>query len=232
MAIDPQTTLGDLVLEQPSRAQLFEQLGFDYCCRGDRTLAAACAQANLDAATVVRVLEAQPAAPAPAREHEQDWREASTADLCEHIVEAHHDRLRQELPRLSETVATVAFVHGDDEPTLKELARVFDGLARDLLEHVEREEEQLFPACRALEAGERPAAPETLLAELADDHADVGETLVVLRDLAGGYRSEQARCGTHRALLDGLQELERDLHQHIHEENNLLFPRVREQLAA
>ncbi|HSP73953.1 MAG TPA: iron-sulfur cluster repair di-iron protein [Gaiellaceae bacterium] len=229
--IDPQTSLGDLVLDEPGRAELFERLGFDYCCGGSRTLAEACAQRGLDVETVAAVLDVHRAAGPPA-EHAHDWRRATTADLCDHIVQAHHDRLRRELPVLSETLATVARVHGPREPELHDLARVFEGLRRELEEHIEHEEQVLFPACRELEGAAAPAAAAALLEELRDDHAQVGETLLVLRDLAGGYRAERGRCGTYRALLDGLRELERDLHQHIHEENNVLFPRIRGLLAA
>lgn len=229
--IDPQTTLGDLVLEQPGRAELFERLGFDYCCGGHRTLAEACRQRDLDVETVSRVLEIGGIA-APPSDHDLDWRRATTADLCDHIVSAHHDRLRSELPRLTETLATVARVHGPHEPELHDLARVFAGLRAELEEHIEREERVLFPACRELERSGAPADAAGLLEELRDDHAQVGESLLVLRDLAGGYDPGRAHCGTYRGLLDGLRALERDLHQHIHEENNVLFPRVRGLLAA
>jgi regulator of cell morphogenesis and NO signaling len=229
--IDPQATLGDLVLEEPGRADLFERLGFDYCCGGGRTLADACAQRGLDVETVSKVLEVHGVA-APPSDHGFDWRRATTADLCDHIVSAHHDRLRRDLPRLHETLVTVARVHGPSEPELHDLARVFAGLRAELEEHIEREEHVLFPACRELERSAAPAAAAELLEELGDDHAQVGETLLVLRDLAAGYDPGRARCGTHRALYDGLREFERDLHQHIHEENNVLFPRVRGLLAA
>jgi len=229
--IDPHASLAALVLDEPGRAELFERLGLDYCCRGERSLDTACTQQDLDVDTVVRVLEAHAGTSTPTAEDEHDWRRASTADLCDHIVEAHHDRLRHELPRLGETLTTVVRVHGGDDPQLDELARVFSSFAGELLVHLDREEQVLFPACRAVEVG-APVDPQALLDELEHDHADVGETLLVLRDLAGGYRSDAARCSTHRALLDGLRALERDLHQHIHEENNVLFPRVRSRLAA
>jgi len=229
--IDPHVSLAALVLDEPRRAELFERLGFDYCCHGESSLASACTEHDLDVDTAIRMLEASTAPSASAPEHDYDCRSASTAELCDHIVESHHERLRLELPRLVETLTTVVRVHGADDPHLSALARVFDELARDLLDHLEREEQVLFPACRALEAGEG-LDRQGLLEELEHDHADVGATLPLLRELAGGYDSAAARCSTHRALLDGLQALERDLHRHIHEENNVLFPRIRSRLAA
>jgi regulator of cell morphogenesis and NO signaling len=229
--IDPYATLAALVLDEPGRAELFEELGFDYCCRGDHSLAAACAQRDLDIDTFVRVLDAYTASRASMPGHDYDCRSASTAELCDHIVEAHHLRLRHELPRLAETLTTVVRVHGGDDSQLNALVRVFDGLACDLLAHLDREEKMLFPACRTLDTCDGPLDRQALLDELGHDHTDVGETLLVLRDLAGGYHPDGARCDTHRALLKGLHALERDLHQHIHEENNILFPRIRSRLA-
>lgn len=229
--IDPEATVGSLVLDHPALAPLLEQLDLDFCCHGDVTLATACAEHDLDVATTVRLLAAQAASTANAPAHAFDARAATAAELCEHIVSEHHDRLRSDLPRLEQTAATVVRVHGGDDPRLTRLAATLDRLAADVLEHVEREEAQLFPCCVAVEGG--GAIDERgLLEELEHDHSDVGEALRELRVLADGYAPETARCGTHRSLLAGLAELERDLHLHIHEENNVLFPRVRGRLAA
>lgn len=229
--VDPETSLASLVLDHPQRAELFEQLGFDYCCRGSRSLAAACTERDLDVDTLVRVMEAHASSVALPAGHDFDCRTASTAELVDHIVSAHHERLRRELPRLAETLTAVVRAHGRDDARLMSVARLFDDLARELHEHLDREERLLFPACTALESGEGAVDADGLLAELVHDHADTGETLARLRELTDDYRPESARCTTHRALLDGLAALERDLHLHIHEENNILFPRVRDRLA-
>lgn len=230
--MDPQESLASLVLDQPRLVELFEQLGFDYCCHGSGSLAAACLERDLDVDTFIRVLDAHVLATRPAPDHAYDCRSASIPELCDHIVSAHHSPLRQKLPQLSETLTTVVRVHDKDDPRLGTLGQLFDGLAHDLLEHLDREERLLFPACTALESGDDAVDRGSLLHELEDDHADVGGTLRALRELADGYRAETARCGTHGALLEGLAALERDLHQHIHEENNVLFPRIRARLAA
>lgn len=230
--IEPQASLASLVLDRPGLAELLEQLDLDYCCHGTRSLAAACAERDLDVDTLVRVLDAHVSAARSAPDHVYDCRSASIPELCDHIVSAHHESLRRALPRLSETSTTVVQVHGGEDPRLGTLARLFDGLAHELLEHLDREERLLFPACIALETGNGVVDGGALLTELEDDHAGVGETLRALRELADGYDAGTARCGTHRALLDGLDALERDLHLHIHEENNVLFPRIRARLAA
>lgn len=224
MSIDTSTSLGALVAERPGRARFFERLHLDYCCGGSDSLAEACARRGLDADTVAELLAAldeSPARPDPAEE--LDWRRASIAELCDHIVLVHHANLRTELPRIAELLATVVRVHGKGHPELHDLERSFATMRADLEHHIDLEERVLFPACR----GDAGATLDTeTLTLLEHEHTDTGRSLTALRELANDYDRERALCATHRTLLDALQRLELDLHQHIHEENNLLFPRV------
>ncbi len=228
--IDPTARVADLVVAVPRRARLFEQLRIDYCCGGDRTLEEACLRRDLNPSTVATLIAAFDDRPGEDREA-HDVGRASVGDLCDHIVSAHHQPLRGELVRIGELLSTVVRVHGTQRPALLDLQRLFDGLRRELEHHMATEEADLFPACRAAER-EGAAVDERLVREHEDEHDDVGETLVALRELSGGYETKLALCGTHRALLEALRELEIDLHQHVHEENNILFPRVRALVAA
>jgi regulator of cell morphogenesis and NO signaling len=221
--------VGEIVAAQPRAGTLFEQLGIDYCCGGGDTLAQACVRRGIDADTVAVLLVALPDDDRrlPAEEH--DLRGASIAELCDHIVFAHHDRLRTELPRIAELLAVVVRVHGRDHAELADLRRLFAGLRAELDEHLELEERHMFPMCRALEAagpGDQ-ALDEGLIALLEDDHRATGDALCALRELTGGYDERRALCGTHRRLLHALHALEVDLHQHVHEENNVLFSKAR-----
>lgn len=225
--IDPGASLGALVAEQPSRAELFERLRLDYCCTGSQTLAQACRRGGLDPETVCRMLEALEDSPVDRRHLEaSDWRRASIAELCDHIVAAHHDKLRAELPRIEGLLATVVRVHGTGHPNLHDLQRLFATIRHELEPHLESEERALFPACRAAEADRAPVA-ESLLVPHEQEHAATGDALAALRELADDYDTATALCRTHRTLLEALARLELDLHQHIHEENNVLFSRVR-----
>jgi regulator of cell morphogenesis and NO signaling len=224
--IDPSTALGELVADEPARATVFERLGFDYCCGGGRTLAEAAAERGLDPATVAAMLEAVSSLPAEDGQA-RDWREATVGELCDHIVEVHHAALWRDLPRIAELARKVERVHGSAEPELAEVRRHVDALRAELAAHMASEEEELFPAIRALAEGAGSAPSEDALAEHEAEHEQVGATLTRLRELTGGYDRDRARCGTHRVLLDSLQGLEVDLHRHIHEENNILFPRAR-----
>lgn len=225
--IDPDTSLGQLVAERPARAETFERLRLDYCCGGDQTLAQACGRRGLDPETVCRMLEALESSPLDGRRlEENDWRRASIAELCDHIIAAHHDRLRAELPRIEELLATVVRVHGAHHHELHDLLRLFRSLRHELESHMESEERVVFPACRAAEAG-RAAVAEEVLSVHEREHEETGDALAALRELAHDYDTAGALCGTHRRLLEALHQLELGLHQHIHEENNVLFPRTR-----
>jgi len=228
--IEPESTLGALVAERPARAQLFERLRLDYCCGGSQTLTEACARRELDPATVVELISVleQGGLVDLVPAGERDWRGASTAELCGHIVSVHHERLRRELPRIAELLAKVVRAHGAERPELHELQSLFARLRADLEQHIELEENVLFPACERFEAGADDGATldPDILSLLEHDHSATGEALAAMRELADDYDPQRALCGTHRALLGTLADFERDLHQHVHEENNVLFPRI------
>jgi regulator of cell morphogenesis and NO signaling len=233
--IDPTTPVGDVVVSHPAAAGLFEELGVDYCCGGRRTLAEACERRGLDAATVAALLDARGRRTTAAGPETHDVSRASIAELCEHISVRHHGPLGAELTRIGKLVDTVVRVHGDGHPELGDLQRVFGSMRAELEAHVRVEEARLFPACRAAEdaAGDRAAAgfDDELLALLEDEHDATGQALVAIRELCGGYDPALGLCGTHRRLLESLRGFEAELHQHVHEENNILFPRMRELLA-
>jgi regulator of cell morphogenesis and NO signaling len=225
--IDPNITLGELVNEEPARAALLERLRLDYCCGGAQTLAEACARRGLDQRTVRALLEALKEPNGRQDELEDlDWRRASLGELCDHIVARHHDGLRRELPRIEELLRTVVRVHGQGHAGLHDLQRTFTGMSEELLPHLKLEERIFFPAARKLES-DGAEVDEPLIQKHEHDHEHVGDSLTALRELTSDYDTDRTLCGTHRALLDALRSLEADLHQHIHEENNVLLPRVR-----
>lgn len=219
MSIDPSFLVGQLVVEQPARARVFEQLGIDYCCGGKISLADVCLRDGLDLTSTVAMLEA--AVSADAEVESGDWAAAPLGAVCDHIVDVHHGRLRTELPRLSSLLEKVERAHAAGRPHLAHLRAAFELLRAELEHHMEDEEEHLFPACRA------GASPDPSLCErLEEEHAASGAMLERLRGLTAGYDLDAALCNTHRATIDGLRHLEIDLHRHIHEENNILVPRA------
>ncbi len=222
----PQRSLGALVTEQPGRAQLFEQLRLDYCCGGARTLAEACAERGLDLGAVCASLRSLDAAGDRDDVESTDWRTRGVRELCEHIVAVHHDGLRDAFGMIDRLLGTVVRVHGAGEPRLHDVRRLVDGMRSDLESHMASEESELFPACLAWEQTRAPV-DESLLAVHEHEHDALGDALAELRDVCHDYDRTAALCNTHRALLDALEALEHDLHRHVHEENNILLPRVR-----
>lgn len=225
--IDLEQPLGRLLAERPALTEPLERLRLDYCCGGGQTLAEACRRRGLDPATVAVILERLSGTAEVQRIDSHDLRGATVTDLCDHIVSVHHARLRRELPQIEEQLATVVRVHGRGHGELRDLERLFRSLACELREHIRTEEASVFPAARALAAGERgDAGVLWLVDQHRAEHAAAGDALAALRELTNSYDSETALCGTHRRLLEALEAFELDLHQHVHEENNLLFPRV------
>lgn len=227
-AIDPERTVADLVVERPGRARVFEQLGIDYCCGGRSSLAAVCAERGLDPATVTAMLAAFEQVSGAEAGDDRDWSSAALGELCDHIVTEHHGFLRAELPRLEGLLERVVRAHGERHPEIVETAELFEAVAAELGTHMHVEEEVVFPLCRALDEGGVPEATELAgsASAMEHDHDVIGAALARMRDLTGGFAPPADACNTYRAALDGLVALERDLHRHIHEENNILFPRA------
>lgn len=221
--ITTDTNVATLVIEQPARARVFERFDIDYCCGGGVPLADACAERGLDTAEVIAAL----ADPGPGDTDDVDWAAAPIAELVDHIVEHRHAYLREELSPLSALVEKVARAHGDAHPELHEVQATFAGVAAELTGHMAKEELVLFPACVALAEGDQHetsiAAPTQVMLH---EHEEVATGLRTLRELTAGYAPPVDACNSYRAMLDRLETLERDTHRHVHEENNVLFPRA------
>lgn len=236
MALNPTTTHAEVASASPSLIRELERLGLDYCCGGKRSLEAACRQQGLDPVVVVAELSSQPLAAEPAAE----WLSLPPAELVEHLEATHHRYLKQELPRLSGLAAKVSRVHGEKHPELIRIAEVLAAIRADLEPHLRKEEEVLFPMIRTLaSATNRPSFPcgsiTNPIALMEHEHTVVGGLLEQLRALTHGYQAPADTCASTRALMAGLAELESDTHQHVHKENNHLFPAVtvlEERLAA
>lgn len=215
--------LGDIVTADPSTTRILGRFGIDFCCHGQRTLGQACAADGVDADTVLAELNATEAG-RPA-----DWAEFDDTSLIAHIVSTHHRFLWDEFPRLAELVDKVARVHGPKHGELAQVREVFHQLRAGMEPHLRTEETLLFPEI-SLHAG-RPGRPlsdevRTELAENQQEHDNAGHLLAELRELTDGYAVPADACASYTAMLAGLEDLESDIHLHVHKENNVLFPRV------
>lgn len=224
----PETTVGEIVRAVPARSRIFENLGIDYCCGGKKSLAEACRAKGLDLAKVVDMLVALDRTPDSAAENPDAM---SLSELCDHIEQVHHGYLTEELPRLDFMTRKVAVVHGDHEPRLLEVRRVFEAFAAEMTAHTKEEEEAIFPVIRQLESANGGKAKATAslkdsFTKLESEHGRAGSALARFRELTDNYCPPDWACNTFRALYDGLAQLEEDTHQHVHKENNVLFPRT------
>ncbi len=219
----PETTVGRIATDHPLATRVFARHGIDFCCGGGRPLHEVCAERGLDTGTVLAELEAELRS-GPVR---QSWADAPLAELIDHIVTRYHRRLDEELPRLEAMARKVLGVHRAKSPeVLPALLETFVGLKNELFDHMADEEQRVFPAL----AADRPC-PEGV-AELEHEHETAGAALRRLRALTDDYRVPDQACTTWRALWKGLEQLEAELHHHIHLENNILFPKARAALDA
>jgi len=220
----------DFVLEKPESARVFETFGIDYCCGGAHTLADACKAAKRSVEEVSAALEkCEQASP------EKDWRNASLTELAQHIVDTHHTFTQAEIARLSGLIAKVVAVHGQNHPELCRLQTTFAGLAEELREHMRKEEDLLFPYIGQMEEAARlkRRPPESMfgtvqnpVAAMIMEHETSGQALEKIREETGNYSVPPDGCASYKALYRALPAFAADLHQHIHLENNILFPQT------
>jgi len=229
MSVELNTKVGELVLERPETMRYFERLGIDYCCGGHRSLGEACGLAKQDAAKVMADLATlEPflaGVPSP-----RDWAQAPLAELTQHIVTTHHDYLREEMPRLELLLEKVLRAHGERHPELARVGEVYRAVVADLLPHMMKEEQILFPFICQLEQGQSGSScfgtVQSPIRVMEMEHEAVGALLAELRELTSAYTVPPDGCNTFRALYDGFETMEQDLHLHIYLENQILHPRA------
>lgn len=211
--------LGRLASRIPAASRVFMRHDLDFCCGGNRPLDEVCRERGLDAEAILDEIRAEVASdPGEVR-----WDDEPLDRLIEHIVVTHHRPLDEELPRLQRMVEKVHAVHGDKDPErLGELLEVYSELHADLVPHMMKEERVLFPW---IESGDGRTAGQPIRVML-DEHDTAGALLDRIRTLTDTFHPPAAACATWRALWKGLEALDADLRQHIHLENNILFPRA------
>lgn len=218
--IDRQMTLSDLVTTRPGLARALEKLELDYCCHGNRSLTDAATAAGLDVDEVMSTLEGVDAPVESA-----DWVDLELGDLASHVCDKHHAYLWEELPRLTMLTEKIAEVHGNRHPELHDVARVYADVRVAFEPHLRREEIRVFPAIGRLDERPDDELP-ALIDRLVDEHEEVGALLDELRRLTDGYAIPADACNAYRMTMEGLEQLERDTFEHVHKENNVLFPRA------
>ena len=234
MEIDTRKTVKEIVLEMPGSEDVFERLGIDYCCGGDKRLEDACQAAGRPVGEVLQLLEAAKNT-VPAEAGASDWSQQSLASLVNHIVEKHHTFCRQELARLELLLAKVSEVHGANHPELRRIQTIFSGMSKELQMHLIKEEQTLFPYIARMEDAVTRGMPfprppfgtvQNPVRMMVLEHDNAGAALHEMRKLSGDHQVPEDGCSSYKALYEGLRSFESDMHQHVHLENNILFPRA------
>ena len=234
MTLTTEMTVRQIAIENPAAVDIFEARGIDYCCGGERPLAEACERASVPVEEILELLAKEPAGIETTR---NKWTNATLADLTQYIVERHHTFVRQEIPRLQALFQKVEEHHAAAHPELSAIRGLFGAMAEELSSHLMKEEQVLFPYLERMEAAARgdselpPAcfpSVEMPIARMLAEHSDAGALLEQIRSLANDFQPPESACPSYRRLYSGLEEFERDLHQHIQLENNFLFPRSAE----
>lgn len=235
--IDGNTTVRELVGQYPQTRKVFEEYGIDYCCGGGKGLAEAAQESQAALPDLVRDIEtALVETSTKAETAEKDWYAATLHELIDHILQVHHAYMHEALPRLKELVRKVLYAHGAHHgDMLRQVRDLYNALDTELTNHLRKEEEILFPYIVAGEAHRQggPDGPAACfgsvgnpIRQMETEHESAGAVLVQIRKVTGDYALPDDACPTFRALYEELARMERDLHQHIHLENNILFPRA------
>jgi len=234
MSVTATHTVRELAVTMPGATRVFELMGIDYCCGGGRTLADACNTFRVPIEEVVRSLE-EVERTATSGEKTRDWQTVSLTALCSYIVDKHHVFTRQELERLEKLLDKVCSRHGENHSELSQLQSLFLALKQDLLPHMLKEEQVLFPYIELMEAAisnhaDIPtpffATVQNPVRMMMNEHDTAGELLRQMRSVSGNYVPPPDACISYQTLYQAMTEFEADLHQHIHLENNILFPRA------
>lgn len=214
-------TIGSIVAALPAAAGVFKIYGVDYCCGGQRLLSGVIGAQHIDEANLYARLD-EVYGQAQRIKTETDFNTLSANDLVQHIENTHHTYLREAMPQISELFGTVLRAHGQKHPELFELHRVFSRLRGDLEQHLVKEEAILFPSL-----GEEPSAETKRLSkEIKAEHDEAGSALKELRRISNDYKAPDDACLTFAKLYEALEQLEDDLHRHVHLENNILLLNV------
>jgi len=220
--------VGELVAGNPGLARVFEKLGIDYCCGGKQTLEEACRGKGLDLGAVMEHIHSSAGGPSTEM---VDVSGMSLTELADHIERTHHAYLKQELPRLQPLVEKIAAKHSDKNPQLPQLPIVYSAFRCELEAHMAKEEQVLFPLIRKIDDASSDGACacggiENPIAVMEIEHQHAGDAVGLMRRITDDFTTPAEACNTYRAVMAALAELEADLHQHVHKENNVLFPRA------
>ena len=239
MTFDSETKVRDIALSNSGARQILEDYGLDYCCGGGKSLHDACLRTNVSPEQILKRLREsseQGASPESAL-----WNTAPLGELTRHIEVKHHRYVRDAIPRISSLLEKVNGKHGKVHPEIAAILGLFTRVGQEMIMHMQKEEQILFPYIEALERARNGHAPleppffQTVrnpIQAMVAEHDIAGDLVRQIRTASADYSSPADACTSYKAAYKALQEFEADLHQHVHLENNILFPRAIEMESA
>jgi len=224
-------TVGEIVTKDFKTASIFSKYGIDFCCGGNQTLEEACKKQSVDVAALQKELDEA----AQGKEGTIDFNSLSLKLLTDYIEETYHTYIKEKTPVLLQLLKKIKEVHGERHPELSKINELFSQSAMALSMHLQKEERILFPIIRELsDAAKSGLPPEEMhcgsvqnpISVMMDEHETEGDRFEAISKLSGKYKTPADGCNTFRATYEALDEFERKLHEHIHLENNILFPKA------
>ncbi len=223
-------TLKEMVTQNFQTAAVFEKYSLDFCCRGGKTIDEACKEKGVDVLSVLNELS-------QIEQHggsiSSSFKEMEPDMQCNYIVDTHHAYVSKMIPVLYTHTKKIAAVHGANHPEVIAIAKHFETVAIELQQHMKKEEQMLFPFIKALHAAVKKNEPiihapfgtvQNPIRIMEAEHQNAGDEMFEIRSLSNNYTPPEDGCTTYRITYQELQDFERDLHQHVHLENNILFP--------
>lgn len=231
MEILDNNIIGELVAQNYKTASVFKKFKIDFCCNGNRTISEACERKNIDASVLINELKNT----VINQEQNIDFNHWELDLLADYIEKTHHRYVVAKIDEIKPFLNKVARVHGDHNPELKEIEILFNESALELTQHMQKEEVILFPFIRNMVKAKinQTAIPaphfgtvENPIAMMKHEHQNEGERFEKISELSNNYTPPSHACNTYRVTFSLLKEFEENLHQHIHLENNILFPKA------
>jgi regulator of cell morphogenesis and NO signaling len=220
--------IGDIVARFPKAGEIFTEYSIDFCCGGNRLLSEAIKEQGLDEKEILGRLGKSYQETLGLDQKDVDWRQASATKLIDHILNTHHVYMRRELPLLSDLSTTILRVHGASHgEVLSKVHRLFHNLKMEIDQHLIKEEEIVFPLIKDYAVNPNSSQLKKIVdlnSELMKEHDGVGDVLKELRRITDQFRVPEDGCPTYMKTYRKLEDLESNLFQHIHLENNILFP--------
>lgn len=220
-----QTTVGQIVANDYRTAQILRSYGLDFCCGGGRTLEKACTSKKIDVNQVIADLEGLNAE----GQTGDNYNEWSLDFLVDYIVNNHHRFVQKALPEINFYAEKVARVHGQRHPELLDVLQKVRLLSEEMLGHLQKEEEELFPQIKELvQQHKRGSVREAIVEDLENEHDKAGALMAEIEELTNEFNPPEDACASYRVLFQNLEGFQQDLHKHVHLENNILFPKALE----